>query len=207
MTPRCPWRAEEVIKILSVCDGVTSLAFHDVSDAAEVLPLLGTLPLRRLSAHVSMFFNGPPDFPHPLFSQLTHLNLNGWSGTSWSSWAGLVLIPHLTHLSLHDRSHQTYIDSPDSACRGALAHCAKLEVLVIIWWSGLIVKIPAPEYKALTDPQFVMLMVRDGEGLRDWVTGARGGADFWARAEAHVEKRRLGQTKGIDIPISQMTPA
>lgn len=196
------WASEGINKILSVCDAVVSVAFYFISDGPGVLPLIELLPVRYLVCPSALFNTMVPDFHHPIFAHITHLDVQHWRGESWPAWSGLAAIPHLTHLSLHDGSHQPFVDSADSACRGALAHCAGLKVLVIIWWSTSILKMRAPEHAPLaTDPRFVMLVVENE--LTDWVAGARGGEDYWARAEAHIEKRRLGETKGQPIALGK----
>ncbi|KAJ6573610.1 hypothetical protein B0H10DRAFT_1964017 [Mycena sp. CBHHK59/15] len=101
-------------------------------------------------------------------------------------WSGLTLIPQLTHLSFHD-DH-----IPNSVCQSALVHLKSLDVLAIVFSSRALLDMFVPDHEVfVTDPRFVLLMVTDP--LEDWETGARGGEDYWARADALVKTRRAGQ--------------
>ncbi|KAJ7081253.1 hypothetical protein C8R44DRAFT_754086 [Mycena epipterygia] len=77
------------------------------------------MPLRRLSAHVSALFPSDPDFSHPLFTNITHLNLRYLSGSVWDLLSALMQIPLLTHLSFYNIN--TIAELP--IYHGALLQC------------------------------------------------------------------------------------
>ncbi|KAJ6542550.1 hypothetical protein B0H10DRAFT_1970496 [Mycena sp. CBHHK59/15] len=181
--------ADDIIEILAVCDATVNLTLLSVTGGPELLSLLGALQLQRLTVAFNLLFPAL-DFAHPLFAQITHLDV--YDNDGWETWSNVSQIPRLTHLSFHESQ------IPNPVCQGALTHCKALEVLVIVCSTQYILDNDAPDRAALApDPRFVMLVVVDP--LVDWETGARGGEDYWDRAEAFVEKRRSGETKGYFI--------
>ncbi|KAJ7854437.1 hypothetical protein B0H14DRAFT_2306468, partial [Mycena olivaceomarginata] len=91
--------------ILAVCTGVENLwIWIPFSYMIPLVPLIAKLPLKQLHAVAQpIFIQLQSD--HPLFSQLTHLELDGAS-TSWGefggNWSCLSLLPRLTHLAFVD---------------------------------------------------------------------------------------------------------
>ncbi|KAJ7461133.1 hypothetical protein FB451DRAFT_1269051 [Mycena latifolia] len=66
----------EALTIFSACSGIQNLNITGVSSDALPFQLIGALPLKRLYAHLGgLFGDSPIDFSHPLFSQLTHLEV------------------------------------------------------------------------------------------------------------------------------------
>ncbi|KAJ7873186.1 hypothetical protein B0H13DRAFT_2058825 [Mycena leptocephala] len=182
--------AEEVTKILSVCDATINLALYELP---ALLPPLSSLPLQRLSIWAEKLFLGTTvrDFSHPLFSQITHLFLlDSDRGGDWGTWSTLAQIPRLTHLSFYSSR------MANSVCRGALEHCKALEVLAIWCANQTKLETNIPRRAELAyDVRFVMVVVEGVEEfLADWESGAQGGEDYWVRAEALVQKRRAGDT-------------
>ncbi|KAJ7148238.1 hypothetical protein C8R46DRAFT_1044784 [Mycena filopes] len=176
--------AEDIWAVLSTCTGTTNLALFNADIDPSLLPVLARLPLQRLSAVLGDLFPSRPDFTHPLFTHLTHLDVLDWRDGGWAGWAGLALLPALTHLSFND-------DISTSACLGALAHCAQLQVLIVVWATRAAAQDdPYDRAPLAEDPRFVMIVVH--EYLKDWEAGAAGGEDYWARADAFVKKRRAG---------------
>ncbi|KAJ7899799.1 hypothetical protein B0H13DRAFT_2664236 [Mycena leptocephala] len=114
----------------------------------------------------------------PCFSRLSHLHLHGGSDRDWGAWFGLASLPRLTHLSF-DRDA-----APMAVWSWALIKFPFLEVLVVLCNTGSAIKIPAPYGSVGADPRFVHLPVVDY--FADWECGARGGEDYWARADAVV---------------------
>ncbi|KAJ7463578.1 hypothetical protein FB451DRAFT_1264943 [Mycena latifolia] len=180
--------ADEIIDILSACKNTVNLDISGVARAPSLLPLLGQMPLQRLSANLPPPFPSPGgiDFSHPLFSQITHLDVSMFH-MPWGTWAtGLALLPQLTHLSFH------HPHPPHSACQHILQGCERLQVFVLLYRVQYYVALNLMAREQLaTDPRFIMLSVESASD--DWVVGARTGEDFWVRAEALL-KEKTGKT-------------
>ncbi|KAJ7443680.1 hypothetical protein FB451DRAFT_1568594 [Mycena latifolia] len=173
---------DELADILSVCGATVNVALSIFTGpTAGILPLLGVLPLERFSAYLASLFTDPtgPDFTHPLFSKLTHLDI---SDPYLQGRPDFARIPNLTHLSLRRTTVSTTV------CAAALAHCTSLQVLVILFHSQSALDQSASGFaEVATDPRFVMLVVDDYKA--DWEAGARSGGDYWVRAEEAVKRR------------------
>ncbi|KAJ7247032.1 hypothetical protein C8J57DRAFT_724976 [Mycena rebaudengoi] len=181
----------ELAPLLSACVGITDLALWTPGPVSRTcLPLLQALPrLTRLSADLAHLFGGPlrMSFAHPAIAALTHLELLAPGFDDWRLYAGLARMPHLTHLAFRDRFHPLVI-------RGALAHCANLKVLGVIWGARKGLGDLRLVEEDVVDPRLFMVMSVDP--VRGWVACARGGADdMWARAEAFVAKKQAGEIK------------
>ncbi|KAJ7077670.1 hypothetical protein B0H15DRAFT_560136 [Mycena belliarum] len=184
------WTFEQTRTILTLCTGVIDFAYGGPLDHTY-LPILSTLPLRRLSVHLSPLFEGPDrvDFAHPLFASLTHLDVYD----PRSDFCGHVaLAPALTHLRMPGGVHLAW-HMADSV----LAACPRLTVLV-----ALVAHLPGPsankwvEHIPITDIRFVVQMYSNY--ARDWVAAAHGRPDFWSVAEDFVARKRRKQ---IDASI------
>ncbi|KAF8178222.1 hypothetical protein K438DRAFT_1836520 [Mycena galopus ATCC 62051] len=182
--------AAPILRILSVCDAIEDLNLPlEMQSPSTLAPVLAALPLRRMSILWLHFFPARTltDSSHPLFTHLTHLEVNDWvTGVSWDEWAGLVRVPRLSHLSF-----PSYIDN--ETCQAVLRHCKALEVLVVVCFARTRVHISEREELGL-DARFVLLVVSDSH--HEWEMGARGGMDYWVRADVFVKKRRAGEVKG-----------
>ncbi|KAJ7021969.1 hypothetical protein C8F04DRAFT_1139394 [Mycena alexandri] len=182
--------AKDIWGVLSTCTGTVNLALFNADVDSTLLPALAKLRLQRLSAVLGDLFStrSAPDFAHPLFANLTHLDVLDKRDGGWAGWVGLPTLPRLTHLSFND-------DISNSVCEGALEHCTQLRVLVIVWANHTTMQADPYDRTALAeDPRFVMIVVN--QYLRDWEAGAAGGEDYWARADAFVQKRQAGVVKG-----------
>ncbi|KAJ7773985.1 hypothetical protein B0H16DRAFT_115870 [Mycena metata] len=189
----------DIWSVLATCTGTTNLALFNVDVDPTLLPVLAQLRLERLSAVLGDLFPTPsaPNFAHPLFANLTHLDVLDWRDGGWAGWIGLRALPRLTHLSFND-------DISNSVCEGALEHCAQLRVLVIVWTNHATMQADPYDRTGLgEDQRFVMIVVN--EYLRDWEAGAGGGEDYWARAEVWVQKRQAGAVKGHLIRKDEAT--
>ncbi|KAJ6596089.1 hypothetical protein B0H10DRAFT_2230579 [Mycena sp. CBHHK59/15] len=157
-------RPNEAYKILSVCAATVNVLFS-----------------RRFSGNLGQFFSQlpAPDFTHALFSHITHLDIA--EEGSDPTWAGLALIPTLTHLSFRLSSF------PRLNSRAILDNCSSVKVLVIVWPNQAYLNTYAPAFADVKDRRFVMLLVPDY--YVDWAIGARGGEDYWVRAEEIVQLR------------------
>ncbi|KAJ7443218.1 hypothetical protein B0H11DRAFT_1826347 [Mycena galericulata] len=184
--------ADSVMRIMTTCDATLNLnlsATHIFGNAgnADILSVLGKLPLKRLSLSLEQLFPSPAwtDFTHSLFADITHLEIKDLAVENWDSWAGLTLIPRLTHLCFHE---DFFKFEAVHVYRGALDHCESLEVLAIVSYSRPLLRANAhTRAECSVDPRFVMIVVP--EVMKDWVKGARGGEDFWAVADKVVSER------------------
>ncbi|KAJ7096918.1 hypothetical protein C8R44DRAFT_989174 [Mycena epipterygia] len=138
-----------------------------------------------------------PDFTHPLFTQITHLAVHEYAGSSWETWSGLAQMSYLTHLSFLDNVFTR--DSDDTVYRNALMHCKSLQVLAMHCREEHMRQL-TPHYRAVAfDPRFVIVSIKHPG--TEWQIGARGGEDHWVRAERLVKKRRSGETKDYAIGL------
>ncbi|KAJ7144496.1 hypothetical protein C8R44DRAFT_725425 [Mycena epipterygia] len=86
----------QIMPLLALCDATIDL--HLFVGSSTLLPLLGALPLQRLSARLAELFPDLSglDFAHPLFTKITHLDLHDFPAGSWDTWSGLAQLPALT---------------------------------------------------------------------------------------------------------------
>ncbi|KAJ7916985.1 hypothetical protein B0H13DRAFT_1870678 [Mycena leptocephala] len=182
----------EILKALAACNATINLALFDVSS---------------LSARRNYWLNPDSpkwDFAHPLFAQITHLDLPGNHGEQWADWSLLTSIPRLTHLSFSDD-----FLSGRSLFNVILEHCKSLQVLAMLFadlpmykYIALLLRGEYPHYPDF-DPRVIFLVV--GDRQTDWEAGARGGNDYWIAAEGLVEKHRGGDFDGA-FPRLALSP-
>ncbi|KAJ8454945.1 hypothetical protein ONZ45_g19108 [Pleurotus djamor] len=92
-------------KALAVCTGVQNLICWSAAPMAGLLPIIHNHPLQKLSIKIETVFpsDAIPDFRHPIFSKVTHLDIvNPHKPRENSYWYGLAELPCLTHLALGD---------------------------------------------------------------------------------------------------------
>ncbi|KAJ7733041.1 hypothetical protein DFH07DRAFT_780703 [Mycena maculata] len=112
-----------LLKGFSACTGTVDLVVREEVDPT-LLPLLGALPLQHLVADLTDFLPTPPiDFRHPMFSQITHLELS--DALDRDSYVGLAQMPWLTHLALD-------MHRPVDIYQNSLRHCKFLKVLLLV---------------------------------------------------------------------------
>jgi hypothetical protein len=177
--------------VLLACDATVNV--HLSGGNSELLPHLAKLPLRRLSLDLKYLFHHSPDFTHPLFATITHLRLNN-PNCLWPQLSSLAQMPCLTHLSFDG-----ILLEVASYCN-ALRDCKSLQVLATSWSKVEVVEalVHIDAYAAVaTDLRFVVLLAT--HRIRDWEMGARGGANYWVRADELVRKRRSGETTGKSL--------
>ncbi|KAJ7183010.1 hypothetical protein C8R43DRAFT_1229218 [Mycena crocata] len=158
-------------------------------DMSPSLLVISSLRLKRLYCYCEELFpERPVDFTHPLFSQITHLELFG--GKEIDNCRGLVLIPHLTHLSFNSSSFLPLFPV-------LLDTCKLLQVLVILERRS-----SAPGMGDFPDnPRFVSMACN--RYVEDWQIGARTGIDYWTRAEEVIAKRRSGEINCLQYRIHE----
>ncbi|KAJ7445065.1 hypothetical protein FB451DRAFT_69563 [Mycena latifolia] len=171
--------------ILPVCTGLTSLLIAP-KEAPFCLYLESMSSLRRLTVHLAFLFKSyTAGFAHELFRHITHFEVFDTPNPT-IPWAKLALIPNLTHFSFWE---QTFLDRIAGTI---LAECPRLQYLVFISASPVLDTSATPACERLAaDPRFVAVIVEDFE--YDWMRGALIGEDYWARAEAFVTAKQIGQ--------------
>lgn len=122
-------------------------------------------------------------FGHELFRNLTHLDMSNPCQGGWRPfWCGLAELPRLTHLAFDFEFNPAVV-------AGCLEECRLLRVLVLV--NGVFdsdgSKLREVSRTIAEDARVVSLIV--DAFAKDWELGARKGDDFWAHAEADVEKR------------------
>jgi hypothetical protein len=176
--------------LLSACPGITNL-YLDGHLGLELLPALNRMRLERLALTAPS--SSSLRFDHPMFLSVTHLDLyQEYSGAdSWDNWSYLASLPVLTHLSLSPQLSRFNLPR-------IVAACPKIQVIVTIFTSSWQ---PSTFLNMLTisDARLVLMVVLDY--VRDWEAGARGGVDFWARAEEFVARKRRGEISS-EIPLA-----
>ncbi|KAJ6452310.1 hypothetical protein C8R47DRAFT_1169252 [Mycena vitilis] len=191
-----PYKTSE---LLSLCSKAVNFALFSHFPAPALLPILGGMRLRRLSASLTCIFGTSRaiDLTHPLFRSITHLEVFDHGVFQHQEYpevaTRLAALPALTHLCLNDM-----VTWP--ALRAILADCTYLKVLVNLWSSYACAQVRADEFKGITpfrDLRLVVAWVRDWAG--DWEQGAAGGGDFWIAAEKLVAGRRMGIMPASDL--------
>ncbi|KAJ7888467.1 hypothetical protein B0H13DRAFT_2277407 [Mycena leptocephala] len=174
---------EDIPEILSACSEIQHLAVVRYAVPLSTIPSLAALKPRRLSLYLKHFNSFDL---RPMFTFVTHLDtldslpfLPNDNIAHWLSF--MTLLPALTHLSLRRGFDMT---------RDVLARCKKLEVLVFMHTTPK----ARQHLVSVNDYRFVhMFLLLFWDRVHDWVTGANGGIDFWARAEAFIAKKRRGE--------------
>ncbi|KAJ7445081.1 hypothetical protein FB451DRAFT_1293313 [Mycena latifolia] len=172
--------------ILSACTGVTRLFI--APQEPEICAALGDMPhLRRLALAVGDLFQHHPErFAHRIFRNITHLEIFDERNADASILAELSLVPYLTHFSFWA---ELFLDS---AAGAILASCPRLQYLVFCASSRVLNPSVVPACERLaSDPRFIVVVVSNFEC--DWMRGALVGEDYWARAEAFVAAKQIGQ--------------
>ncbi|KAJ7504182.1 hypothetical protein B0H11DRAFT_507179 [Mycena galericulata] len=189
-----------VERILSVCTGIVNLALFNGDSDPSFIPYIDCIRPQRFAANMMVLFAGAPDFTHSLFANVTHLDIADTFGLTWEPWNKLALLPCLTHLSFN------YSDEalPAGLFHTVLVECALLQALVVVWPNMIMVEYEAEFSQYPThDPRFVMIIC--SKYFWDWEAGARGGVDFWSRADTFIAQKRLGAVSQ-DVCLLDDTP-
>ncbi|KAJ7776163.1 hypothetical protein B0H16DRAFT_1449609 [Mycena metata] len=180
--------AKEAPKILPNCSSVHSL-FLNGGLTPDLLDILDGMRVRKMSISVPVPLSGWPEqaFTRPAFRHVTHLDMYQDEGerTRWEDWSSLASLPALTHVCLSETTSSHILHD-------VLAECPRLVVVITAWWvddekdATLFA-----QTLTTTDPRVVLITVSSYD--EDWKTGAKGGDDFWARAETFVARKRRGE--------------
>ncbi|KAJ6488416.1 hypothetical protein DFH09DRAFT_1377612 [Mycena vulgaris] len=186
---------KEIETMLGICTGVRNLVLinDDNHPRPWLLPRLSVMRLQRLCINLAnLFAPAQIDFVHPLFTQITHLDLLDDAHGAWTDYTGLAGLPHLTHLSFDlSLATRTHTMLAASIVDGVLAYCPALRVLVLLWSVALrdAIKLDTGavgEIAALAKDGRVVMTLLSLTYKQDWQSGARGGEDYWMRAEGLV---------------------
>ncbi|KAJ7136390.1 hypothetical protein C8R43DRAFT_1203406 [Mycena crocata] len=175
--------------IISACPHVENV-WTGSDNLHALLPILERLPLKHLYCSISKLFGSQRNiqFTHPIFAQITHLELFDTFHSHIEDflpevWCNLALIPNLTHLAFDN-----VIFLP--ICLTVLQACSSLRVLLTLLEGTL--RDQKELISALAkDPRFVKTDC--SFYMKDWQMGRHVGVDYWSRAEEFVAKRKSGK--------------
>ncbi|KAF7359572.1 hypothetical protein MVEN_00680800 [Mycena venus] len=149
-----------------------------------ILAALGATRARRLNLDLKGLLKGmDPQSLHPMFTFVTHLDL----------FDSLHRGPHVAHLIDHlslfpALTHLAFFQGNREATQVS-SRCRKLEALI-----GFYTLLPDPRHlRSIDDSRFVTMNVSEDDYVMEWVISTRGGWDFWARADAFIQKRIKGE--------------
>lgn len=120
-------------RILSLCSGVTDLAFWVdyllTTPGQSIIPIISTLPLRRLSIELEhfIFLFSDPSVNHGWCEGLTHLDIRFWTHTTSPVIPYLDRLPSLAYLALRLQHNQP----SEESLLDILSTCTALKVLII----------------------------------------------------------------------------
>ncbi|KAJ7034274.1 hypothetical protein C8F04DRAFT_1260036 [Mycena alexandri] len=198
-----PWfdAVEEVEYLLKVCGSVEALALVGnprlelTALSADLLPYL-----RRLKVHFVSFRGGwGVQFTHPSIRNLTHLELLDvdWHLHTETLFAGLTLMPHLTHFAFNTLPY-TFASTLRAMCDGLRANTRLSHVVLLSWNPD---ELRAAEILA-KDIRF--MCIKQVDYRADWVRGADSGHKFWELAEDFLVARLLGRVQRSIYIISSV---
>ncbi|KAJ7863169.1 hypothetical protein B0H13DRAFT_1095684 [Mycena leptocephala] len=172
-------------RVLKACQGLINLAIWLPLQDAPLFPLVGSLRPTRLSINVHALYGShcEPDFEHPFFSNVTHLELVDW--LDWATYLHVnYLSPHLTHLAL---DFDLYTEGSAERLRDILASCGSLIVCIALVSDDEIMIDTSDQLLAagIHDPRLVTLS--ESDVLENWEASLRGtDASMWSFAEGIV---------------------
>ncbi|KAK7027834.1 hypothetical protein R3P38DRAFT_2940459 [Favolaschia claudopus] len=182
--------------LLAELTGIESLVI-DGYDTEELLPALDTMHIRKLNLclpgrGLTVSEWARVTLSRSVFLTVTHLELfyepDDEEPLSWEDWSTLASLPTLTHLCLSS-------DLADGIFQPAVKNCQSIQVLIAGFWDSYLRDdaIEFVENLVVKDSRVVVMIIPGPTFKQDWVLGARGGNDFWARAEAFLAGKRRGE--------------
>ncbi|KAJ6580836.1 hypothetical protein B0H19DRAFT_1251122 [Mycena capillaripes] len=170
-------------RVLKACQGVTNLAlwlpFHD----APLFPLVSSLQPTHLSINLYALFGMPckPDFKHPFFSKVTHLEFVDW--LNWVTYLQIDhLFPNLTHFAV---DFDLDVEGSTARLRDILASCRSLVVCVALVSSDESMIVASYQLASIEDRRLVILS--ESDVIENWEASLRGtDASVWSFAEGIV---------------------
>ncbi|KAJ7246461.1 hypothetical protein C8J57DRAFT_1724855 [Mycena rebaudengoi] len=175
----------EIFDILSICSGLTGLAFL-IDVEPSFIPHLDRIRPTRLSINIRHLFNGSADFSRPMFTQITHLDvLDSTIIFPDESWKNLALLPCLTHLCF-DPSSDLLLKPLVEIFHLLLSQCMRLQALIVL----LDPRQLPDDYDLAYDTRFVISFYN--RSTEDWFESAWGYADLWIQADSFIDPKRRG---------------
>ncbi|KAJ6621473.1 hypothetical protein B0H10DRAFT_2017435 [Mycena sp. CBHHK59/15] len=170
-------------RVLKVCQGVVNLAIwlQRPPCGAPLFPLVSALRPKRLSVTLqALYGHTEPDFAHPFFSKVSHLELVDWP--EWASCLRLeIVFQHLTHLAIH-LDH--YTQDPERL-HEILASCRSLVVCLGLVRDDDTMIAASEQLAGVEDPRFVILS--ESDVLDNWEASLQEtDASVWAFCEGIV---------------------
>lgn len=187
---RPTWETKK--KLFSKCSKAINVLMDGQIDS-DLYLLLDIMHPQKLSICLPAF---PLEWDHstlsrPFFLSVTHLELFQPNSDElelpiWDDWSRLASLPSLTHLCV---SQELGVILPH-----AIRECPRLAVGIIAFW-GYEAQDGMEFTEGLTwgDPRLVVMVMVIDSFTEDWELGARGGDDFWARADAFIARKRVGE--------------
>ncbi|KAJ7171319.1 hypothetical protein C8R46DRAFT_1088163 [Mycena filopes] len=195
-----PWPSAALNTIFGACSRITTL--YSAIDLNGSLDALGSLQgLRRLTINLQKLFHPRPiDFAHPMFQNITHLELDDddeqHTVNLEATYSSIVTLPNLSHIAFQGRASLCRALEPLFRGHGARLRCF---VFLAVWMGAEITAmlLPGPHL-----PQFVH--IDQAYLLGD---GRRAGTDYyWALAEEFLDAKRDGRVEGSVYKIWEREP-
>ncbi|KAJ7464126.1 hypothetical protein FB451DRAFT_1264711 [Mycena latifolia] len=178
--PHDPTRIPKYRKLLECSSGILALCI-DAPLESDFLPALNTMRLQKVG--VTVPFTPSLRLDHPLFLSVTHLDIYADSTDAlvrWEDFSHLASMPALTHLALSDEISDVILPQ-------VITECTSL-VLVLLLADFSLVLANTSDFD---DPRVVVTKLVDYRA--DWMKGAWGGDDMWARADKFLARKRRGE--------------
>ncbi|KAJ7780132.1 hypothetical protein DFH07DRAFT_950185 [Mycena maculata] len=174
----------EAEKVLKACRGVVNLAVWLPPQHAPLFPSVCSLQPRRLSVNVSALCGSTsqPDFSHPFFAKVTHLELVDWM--DWTTFLHIdQLSPHLTHLAL---DLDTETEGSVAHIRNILSSCRSLVICIGLVTNDEAMIVASEQLASIEDTRLVILS--ESNVIDNWEASLRDGTDasVWVFAESIV---------------------
>ncbi|KAJ7480449.1 hypothetical protein B0H11DRAFT_2223805 [Mycena galericulata] len=132
-------------------------------------------------------------FTHPVFSQITHLEL--FHPAQNPDWSGLALLPCLTHLAFDGLG-------PLPQYLQILQKCTSLHMLVVLLSSPSQLGADFEAHTALiSDPRFVVMTLMCY--FADWQVAIHTELDFWMHAADFIAQRCSGEVDRLQYFLSE----
>ncbi|KAJ6568408.1 hypothetical protein DFH09DRAFT_1313856 [Mycena vulgaris] len=160
-------------QVLKACQGVVNLAIWLPLQDAPLFPVVSSLRPKRLSINVYALYGSKsePDFAHPFFSNVTHLELVNW--LDWATFMHIdYLFPHLTHLAL---DFDCYTEGTTARIREILASCRSLVLCLGLVSDDDTMIIASDHLAGIGDPRLVILS--ESDVLENWEASLWDGTD------------------------------
>ncbi|KAJ7209409.1 hypothetical protein C8J57DRAFT_1484284 [Mycena rebaudengoi] len=185
----------DLLRALPLCEGLQTLQVHNMWILAPLQKM--QLSVQRVSIIRSEDLRYLSDPSLPPFRTLTHLEMIGGNDVDLN----FTQLPALTHLSF-------YTARPPPSFFHRIANWTTLRVLINKIWVRASWNKRHEHQSTNVDPRCVLMFLSARQSLwvEDWIIGAAGGKDFWARAELFIDKRRRGEIEpGMFLALPRST--